>query len=191
MAAPSVLGPNRLARAVAKALALPSFLHAPALSLLFNTTVKLAGTAGIRVTHASPTEVRMELQNRRKVQNHIGGVHACGMALLGESATGLVFGMSVPDTHVPVIKTLKVDFKKRAKGSLKAVATLTAEQIQQITSQDKGEVAVQVAVTDESGGSPIACEMVWAWVPKVRTPPPARAAGSSSAGAAGQGGGAT
>ncbi len=48
------------------------------------------------------------LYRRRKVQNHIGGIHACGMALLSESATGLVFGMNVPDSHVPLIKSMKV-----------------------------------------------------------------------------------
>jgi hypothetical protein len=25
-----------------------------------------------------------------------------------------------------------------------------------------------VTITDESGGEPIQCEMVWAWVPKAR-----------------------
>ena len=30
----------------------------------------------------------MTLRNRTRVQNHIKGVHACGMALLAESATG-------------------------------------------------------------------------------------------------------
>ena len=34
--------------------------------------------------------------------------------------------------------------------------------------EDKGDVLVDVVVTDESGESPIVCEMVWAWVPKKR-----------------------
>ena len=33
-------------------------------------------------------QVVMTLRNRTRVQNHIKGVHACGMALLAESATG-------------------------------------------------------------------------------------------------------
>jgi hypothetical protein len=37
-----------------------------------------------------------------------------------------------------------------------------------ITTMDKGEVTVPVTITDESGGEPIQCEMVWAWVPKAR-----------------------
>ena len=33
----------------------------------------------------------MRLENRKKVRNHIGGVHAAATALLGESVTGLAF----------------------------------------------------------------------------------------------------
>jgi hypothetical protein len=33
-------------------------------------------------------------------------------------------------------------------------------------SQDKGEILVQVSVTDESGQAPIECEMLWAWITK-------------------------
>ena len=48
------------------------------------------------------------------------------------------------------------------------MAQLRPEQIQQILTLDKGEVTVPVRITDESGQEPIACEMVWAWVPKKR-----------------------
>ena len=42
------------------------------------------------------------LPNNRRIQNHIGGLHACSMALAAESATGMVVGMNVPDTHLPL-----------------------------------------------------------------------------------------
>ena len=75
------------------------------------------------------------------------------MALLAESATGLLVGMNVPDRSVPVIKTLHVDYLKRCHGDLKAVARLTDEQIEQMTSIEKGEVTVEITVTDERGKS--------------------------------------
>lgn len=100
------------------------------------------------------------------MRNHVGSIHAAAMALLAESATGFLVGMSVPDTHLLLIKTLRVDYKKRAIGSLRAVATLTTEQLSAVATQPRGEVTVQVEVTDESGQSPIACEMIWAWLPR-------------------------
>ena len=42
------------------------------------------------------------------------------------------------------------------------------EQIQKMQSEDKGEVTVQVKVTDAQEIEPVICEMIWAWVPKSR-----------------------
>ncbi|HLA31872.1 MAG TPA: DUF4442 domain-containing protein [Pseudomonas sp.] len=159
---------NRLSRIVAKIHQLPAALHSPALSLLFGSQVKFAGTAKVRVHELTEQRAVMSLANRRKVQNHIQGVHAAAMALLAESATGFLVGMNVPDDKLPLIKSLKVDYLKRAVGGLRAEASLTPEQIQAIHSQDKGEVLVAVQVTDESGNQPIQCEMLWAWVSKKR-----------------------
>lgn len=41
-------------------------------------------------------------------------------------------------------------------------------QIEDILSKEKGEVLVDVKVTDSTGESPIECEMLWAWVSKQR-----------------------
>ena len=80
------------------------------------------------------------------------------MALLAETATGFVVGINLPDDKLPLIKSLKVDFYKRTKGDMRAVATLTAEDVARITSEPKGELWVPVSVTDESGDEPIKCE---------------------------------
>ncbi|WNF48860.1 DUF4442 domain-containing protein [Pseudomonas sp. SG20056] len=159
---------NRLSRIVGKIQQLPTALQSPALSLLFGSQVKFAGTAKVRVHTLTQQQAVMSIANKRKVQNHIKGVHAAAMALLAESATGFLVGMNVPDDKLPLIKSLKVDYLKRATGSLRAVASLTAEQIQAIHTQEKGEVLVAVTVTDEAGIQPIQCEMLWAWVSKKR-----------------------
>lgn len=162
---------NRLHRVVASIKAspfVPKALQPSVLSLVFNTQVKMALTCGLQVQELTTHEARVALPNRVRVQNHLGGVHACGMALLAESATGMVFGMNVPDSAIPVVKSMTIRYKKRAKGGLQAVATLSPEQIEAITTQDKGEVLVPVQVTDESGAQPIECDMLWAWVPKQR-----------------------
>lgn len=159
---------NRLSRIVAKIHRLPAVLHTPALSLLFGSQVKFAGTARVRVHALSQQQAVMSLANTRKVQNHIKGVHAAAMALLAESASGLLVGMNVPDDKLPLIKSLKVDYLKRASGGLRAEASLTPEQIQAIHTQEKGEVRVAVCVTDEAGNQPIQCEMLWAWISKKR-----------------------
>ena len=38
------------------------------------------------------------------------------MALAAESATGILLGMSVPDSRMPLCKSMAVDFTRIAKG---------------------------------------------------------------------------
>jgi acyl-coenzyme A thioesterase PaaI-like protein len=159
---------NFLCRIVTKLDSLPDAVRPRALSLFFGRTVRFAGTAGIRVEKLTTSESVLVLKNRGKVQNHIHSIHAAAMALLAESATGFLVAMNVPDSRVPVIKTLHIDYVKRASGDLRAHATLTAEQINQMLNHEKGEVTVAVTVTDSKGVEPIQCQMVWAWTPKIR-----------------------
>lgn len=127
--------------------------------------VPFVGTAGLQFLKLESGRVELHINNRKHVQNNIHGVHAAAMALLAETATGFVVGMSIPDDKLPLMKSMKVDYTKRAEGGLTAVATLTGEQIRQIQTTEKGDVTVSVKVVDESGVEPIQCEMIWAWVP--------------------------
>jgi acyl-coenzyme A thioesterase PaaI-like protein len=90
------------------------------------------------------------------------------MALLAESASGYIVGLSLPAGKTPVIKSMTVNYLRRAKGGLEAVATLSDEARKHIQDHDAGEVLVDVTVTDERGDSPIECEMLWAWRPDRR-----------------------
>ncbi len=157
---------NRLSRAVGAINLLPRRLRSRSLTLLLGSQVRFAGTARVRIHELGQERAILSLKNRRPVQNHIKGIHAAAMALLAESASGFLVGMNVPDDKLPLIKTMKIDYLKRAQGDLTAIATLEAGQIEQIRQQDKGEVRVAVLVSDENGNQPIACEMVWAWVGK-------------------------
>jgi acyl-coenzyme A thioesterase PaaI-like protein len=161
-----VTTPNRLARTVARFDRLPAALRPAALSLALGNAVPFAGTAGLRFERVTPGEVIVSLRNRRRVRNHIRGLHAAAMALLAETATGFCVGLNLPDDRLPLIKTLKVDYLRRAQGDMRAVATLRPEQVEAIRTQPKGEVTVPVTITDSSGPDPIRAEMVWAWVPR-------------------------
>lgn len=159
---------NLIARSIAPLQVLPSFLRSRAQTALFHRMVPFTGTAGIYFDEVSPERVALRLANGRKVQNHIGGVHAAAAGLLAETATGFVVAVSLPDDKLPLLRSMKVDYKRRAQGGLRAVATLSPEQRRSFEDQPKGDVTVAVTVTDDSGASPMECEFVWAWVTKGR-----------------------
>ena len=106
------------------------------------------------------------LANKRRVQNHIGGVHAVASLVLAESATGFLVGLNVPDDKVPVIKTAHAEYTRRAKGDMTVEAHLTDEQRERMRTEDKGDVSVPVTIRDSEHKEPIEIEMVWAWTPK-------------------------
>ncbi|WP_333825606.1 DUF4442 domain-containing protein [Acinetobacter schindleri] len=157
---------NRLSKLVKASSRLPQGIRTALLSKTFGRVVPMVGSARIRYEQVSHDQVMVSMANHKAMQNHIGQIHACAMALLAETATGFVTAMNVPDSAVVLIKSIKIDYKRPTQGAMRAVATLTAEQQQLIQSTDKGETLVQVVITDESGEAPIQCEMLWAWIAK-------------------------
>ncbi|MCD6060881.1 MAG: hypothetical protein K0S16_1192, partial [Moraxellaceae bacterium] len=151
---------------VAKFTFLPPALRSTVITGIFGRVVPYVGTSGLRYEELSEDRVVVSIRNRRSVQNHIKGVHAAAMALLAETATGFVVGMNLPDDKLLLIKSLKVEYQKRTEGDMRAVATLSPEQIELVRTTPKGEVTVPVMVTDASGTEPIRCEMIWAWIPR-------------------------
>lgn len=156
---------NRFSKAVAVIKKFPKATHSYLMTKLFCSQVKFANTSKIIIVDIEPQQVYLTLANRKKVQNHIGGVHAIAAALLAESATGIVFGMNLPDSALPLLKSMTIHYQRRMQGSLKAIATITDEQIA-LLNEEKGNMDIIVSITDESGQQPIECVMTWAWITK-------------------------
>jgi len=158
--------PNQLSKMAGKLMNLPEFIRGFAMSKVFGMVIKYAGHSGVRFEELTNNKCIVSMKNKKKVQNHIGGIHATAMALIAETATGFVFGMNVPDSKLPVIKKLDIDYVKRSTGDMRAEATLTDEQIAEIQSAEKGEIVVPVIITDEANVEPIKATMTWAWTSK-------------------------
>lgn len=159
---------NPLRKIVLKLLDKPLWLQQFVITRLFRHMVKLSGTAKQDIVQTDIKTVTFRQRNLKRVQNHIGGVHAAGTALLGESATGFVVGTNLPGDKLPLLKSMRVSYLKRATGALEANASLTDEQIQMMRTEEKGEVEVAVTITDETGIEPVSAIYTWTWVPKKR-----------------------
>lgn len=157
---------NKLSKVVASIGKLPKSWQTTALSLVMGKVIRFAGTAGTRVEKLTPNECIIVLRNKKKVQNHIGSVHAAAMGLLAESATGFMTGMTVPDDRIVVIRSMKLEYLKRASGDMKAVASFSDEQVQYIKDTPKGDIEVPVVITDANGTETVKATMIWAWTPK-------------------------
>lgn len=164
--------PNRMNRIVSSINKLPDIIRQRILTLTVSKKVPYVGTSLVRVEELTADRVTAVVPNKKKVQNHIHSVHAAAMTLLAETVSGFVVAMNLPDDKLPLIKSLKVDFLKRTKGKLQAVATISDEQRAKMEAEPRGDTSIEVHLSDESGGEPVRCEMIWAWVPdKKRTTP--------------------
>jgi uncharacterized protein (TIGR00369 family) len=157
---------NRLAKFVNMTSRLPKPIRTKLWNKTFGRIVPMVGTARIQYIHMQPQQVIVRMENHKSVQNHIGQMHACAMALLAETATGFITALNVPDTSIMLIKSLHIDFKRPTKGAMQAIASITNEQQQLMQNSEKGEAFISVVLTDESTEPPIQCEMLWAWVAK-------------------------
>ncbi|NQZ22386.1 MAG: DUF4442 domain-containing protein [Colwellia sp.] len=157
---------NKFRKIINKVNRMPRGMRSFLLTKIFCSQVKFAGTSSIKLISVSPTKTILSLENKKKVQNHIGGIHAIAAALLAESATGIVFGMNVPDSCIPLLKSMTVHYQRRMQGNLTAVAKLSEDDIKLIEAGGKGSLMVKVEIMDESEIQPIVCEMEWAWVTK-------------------------
>lgn len=157
---------NKINRTLKKLKRLPKSWQMPVFTFMIGNMVKLAGTAGCRVTEINQNRCVVKLANKKKVQNHIGSVHAAGIALLAESATGYLTSLSVPDNRIQVIRSLQVTYLKRAAGDMQAVASLSDEQVAFIQQTEKGELEIPVMITDATGTETSSASMIWAWTPK-------------------------
>lgn len=136
------------------------------LTQMIGGVIKYAGYTGLVIEELSYSRATVSLKNRTEVQNHIGTIHAVAMILLAETASGILLAMNSPDDKLVLAKQLNTSFVKRSTGDMKAVATIRQEQIELVKSTEKGEVKIDVVVTDETGIEPVKVEAVWAWVSK-------------------------
>ncbi|MEP4890523.1 MAG: DUF4442 domain-containing protein [Aliiglaciecola sp.] len=157
---------NPLRQFVDKVNQYPEWLSRFLMTSVFRHKVKLAGTAKVEILRTDGKSVTFLQKNRRKVQNHIGTVHAAAMALLAESASGFIVGINLPGDKLPLIKTMNLNYVKRCQGDITVEASLSEEQIALMQQEPKGEVNVKVTITDGVGIVPLEAEMIWAWVPK-------------------------
>jgi acyl-coenzyme A thioesterase PaaI-like protein len=161
---------NALSRVAVTLARLPRPLRVLLQTAILRFKVPFVGTARLKIIQLSSDRVIVTIANRRRVRNHIGGVHAAAMALLAETCSGFAVAMYLPDSKIPLVRTMTLNYVARASGGLRAVATLRPEDISAMQSEERGRVSVRIVVTDDKGVEPVQCEVVWAWVPRVRAP---------------------
>lgn len=114
------------------------------------------GTIAPRITVLEPGRCEAVIRDRRAVHNHLGTVHAIALCNLAELTAGVMTDASLPAGMRWIPKGMSVQYLKKARGTLRAVATPTIALETRATGYD---LPVAVDVLDAGGDKVFAAEI--------------------------------
>lgn len=147
----------------------PPRLRRPLVTRAVGEVIPFVETAGCFFEAYTPRRVAVRLDNRPEVGNHLGGLHAAALALLAETASGLVMALNVPDGSSPLLREMNISFERFAREAVQAEATLTDDEGSDIRSRPIGKIDVDVRLTlPDDDATLVSGTLQWAWVPTER-----------------------
>lgn len=100
------------------------------------------------ITALEPNLCEGYFNHRRKVQNHIGTVHAIALCNIAELCAGLMVDVGIPSNMRWIPQSMTVNYLKKAKGKVSAKATPMDALI---SSEEVYLAKTNVSISDTSG----------------------------------------
>lgn len=114
---------------------------------LFNSGIPFNLPHKFKFLELSDKKTRLQLPHIRKNQNHLGGIHACAIATLGEYPAGLTlikkFGSS---TYRLIMDEIHVNYLKQAKEALVGEVLVDEEELSRVESELKSENISKITI---------------------------------------------
>jgi uncharacterized protein (TIGR00369 family) len=129
--------------------------------------VPFARTLGITFDSVGDGRATCRLPDREELHNHVAGPHAGALFTLAESASGAAMLSALGDQldrAVPLATAATIDFRKLARGEVRAEARLLATRQEVVGKLDAGErpeFGVAVDVKNADGALVSAITITW------------------------------
>ncbi len=114
------------------------------------------GTINCQVEELDTGHTVVTLRDRRAVRNHLNSIHAIALMNLGEVSTGLAVMYSIDGRGRGIVKSLKMDYEKKARGTLTATCDAVSP-----TVPGSRELPVEGIIRNESGEVVARITAIW------------------------------
>lgn len=115
---------------------------------------------GIEIITLHPGQVCVRSRPVRRRQNHVGGAHACFLALMGEYPAGLCLAQNFsPKQFRMIIGRLEVEYHKQGRGIL--TATSLRPETLPSGAEDEFWVPMRTEIINEKGERVAECKTEW------------------------------
>ena len=119
-------------------------------------TIPYTGSVSPRVEVLEPGYARISIRQRRRLEQHLGSIHAIALANVAEFASGAAMSTALPPGYRGIVTKMRLEYFKKARG------TVTAEARTQLPDlSTEGEHDFVAEVKDEAGA--VVCKAVVTW----------------------------
>ena len=102
-------------------------------SKLIGFMAPYTGTIHPHVAELREGFARVEMEDHRRVRNHLNSIHAMALTNLAEVASGLALTYSLPDDMRGILTGFEIEYTKKARGKLSAEADLVLPEFEERT----------------------------------------------------------
>lgn len=131
--------------------------------ILFAFKVPYSGSIRPNILSLKAGHCVVELKDRPFVRNHLKSIHAIALANLGEMASGLAFISALSSDYQAIVKSLSIEFKKKARGKIRAESVCDLSEF-----ADSGEYDAKAVMTDRSGDVVAEIAVHWTYRKKAK-----------------------
>lgn len=136
------------------------------LNVLLPQVVPFNRPLGLSVQTLTAKKSVVEVPLRRATKNHLGGLHACALATVGEYAAGILIMRWIdPAKQRLVLKSLTADYSKQGREDAIATAEWPTEAPQEISqlreATDALELSMTTVVRSQAGAELAKIKTLW------------------------------
>lgn len=108
--------------------------------------IPYTGSVWPRVESLEPGHARISIKQRRRLEQHLGSIHAIAIANVAEFASGAAISTALPPGYRGIVTKMQLEYFKKARGVITAEAKTALPDL-----SVEGERDFVAEVRDEAG----------------------------------------